>query len=76
MTDRGRFIASRIRQARRDLSLTQRELAERAGCCTRFISMLETGKRDPASMEVAGFARLAKALYLPMGKLYHGERTS
>lgn len=40
--DRG--VGADVRRRRRDLALTQEALAELAGCSSRFVRALETGK--------------------------------
>lgn len=37
-------ISNQVRRRRKSLSLTQEDLAELAGCSSRFIRALETGK--------------------------------
>ena len=44
MHDRSQALAEATRQRRRSLGLTQVELAELAGCSTRFVHMVEAGK--------------------------------
>lgn len=44
MSDRAFEIGSQIRARRTKLGLKQRELADLAGCSTRFVHTVETGK--------------------------------
>lgn len=44
MSDRASELAARVRARRRALGLKQRELAELAGCSTRFVHTVEAGK--------------------------------
>lgn len=44
MNDRASILANIIRERRRQLGLTQVELAELAQCSTRFVHMAEHGK--------------------------------
>lgn len=52
-------IAERIRERRRDLRLTQEELAERADLSANYIARLELGSKTPS---LSTMVRLAKAL--------------
>lgn len=45
MIDRALGISSSVRERRAKLGLTQAELAELAGCSTRFIHTVEAGKK-------------------------------
>ena len=44
MTDRAQDIAAAVRARRSELGLRQKELAELAGCSTRFVHTVEAGK--------------------------------
>lgn len=44
MTDRADDLGARVRSRRRELGLKQAELAELAGCSTRFVHTVEAGK--------------------------------
>lgn len=44
MNDRASALAGAVRRRRDELGLRQAELAELAGCSTRFVHMLESGK--------------------------------
>ena len=41
-------MGERIRQRRKQLSLTAAQLAQKADCSKSFISKIETGKRKPS----------------------------
>ncbi len=58
------ILAGRIRQRRRQLRLTQRDLAAVAGCTQSYISQFETGYR-PVSPEIA--QKLEGILKVPEG---------
>ena len=45
MTERLTKISREVRERRKSLRLSQQELADLAGCSTRFIHALEHGKR-------------------------------
>ena len=55
-----------LREARQSAGLTQEDLAERAEVSVRFISMLETGRRQPS---LSALAALAEGLRSPMSAL-------
>lgn len=59
-------LNERIKYYRKDLNLTQQELADLAGISLRALSNYEKGLREP-SMEV--IIRIAKALMIPVNKL-------
>jgi y4mF family transcriptional regulator len=44
MNDRASQLAGAVRSRREQLGLRQAELAELAGCSTRFVHMMESGK--------------------------------
>ncbi len=46
-------FADVLKEARRSAGLTQEDLAERAEVSVRFISFLETGKRQPSLSAIA-----------------------
>ena len=55
-----------LREARQSAGLTQEDLAERAEVSVRFISMLETGRRQPS---LSALAALADGLRSPTSAL-------
>jgi transcriptional regulator with XRE-family HTH domain len=57
----GEYVARR----RRELGLTQREVASRAGLSFQYLSDMERGKRQPARI-----GDLSRALDVPQGVLY------
>ena len=59
-------FAHALREARQSAGLTQEDLAERAEVSVRFISMLETGRRQPS---LSALAALADGLRSPMSAL-------
>lgn len=59
-------FAHALREARLGAGLTQEDLAERAEVSVRFISQLETGKRQPS---LSALAALAAGLMIPMSVL-------
>ena len=59
-------FAHALREARLGAGLTQVDLAERAEVSVRFISQLETGKRQPS---LSALAALAAGLMIPMSVL-------
>lgn len=50
-------LGRRIAEARRAKGLTQAEVARRAGLTTRYISMVETGRRNPTFLVLNDIAR-------------------
>lgn len=62
-------IGKRLRALRAEHGLTQRELADRAGMSTRFVSQLEAGG---ANVSVSRLADLARVLRVSMVTLLHG----
>lgn len=46
-------FADALREARQKAGMTQEELAERADVSVRFISLLETGRRQPSLSALA-----------------------
>ncbi|WP_333815602.1 helix-turn-helix domain-containing protein [Tabrizicola sp.] len=59
-------FAEVLRERREHAGLTQEELAERADVSVRFISFLETGRRQPS---LSALAAVSKGLGLPMSAL-------
>jgi len=59
-------FASVLRDARQDAGLTQEDLADRAEVSVRFISFLETGKRQPS---LSALAAVSKGLGQPISAL-------
>jgi transcriptional regulator with XRE-family HTH domain len=55
-----------LRAARKDLGLTQEQVAERSGVQAGEVSRIERGKRDP---RVSTLEKLAVAVELPPGRL-------
>ena len=55
-----------LRELREQAGLTQEELAERADVSVRFISFLETGRRQPS---LSALAAVSKGLGLSMSAL-------
>ena len=59
-------FAEALREARQCAGLTQEDLAERADVSVRFISLLETGKRQPS---LSALAAISAGLRTPMSVL-------
>lgn len=59
-------FADALREERLRLGLTQEELADRADVSARFISFLETGRRQPS---LSALASVAKGLGLSLSAL-------
>jgi transcriptional regulator with XRE-family HTH domain len=59
-----------LRLARKIASLTQQELAERAGVTDSFISLIESGKRDIRSVGYETVVRIARALGVEPDELF------
>ena len=59
-------FAIALRQARQRAGMTQEDLAERAEVSVRFISFLETGKRQPS---LSALAAVSSGLGLKMSQL-------
>lgn len=55
-----------IKKLRRELALSQEQLAERCGFDRTYISMLERGARNPTLLNLL---RLANGLEVPISKL-------
>jgi transcriptional regulator with XRE-family HTH domain len=56
-----------IRRRRRELDLSQEELAERAGLHRNYVSGIETGTRNPSLKNIE---KLAKALEISIARLF------
>lgn len=59
-------FADALREARQKAGMTQEDLAERADVSVRFISLLETGKRQPS---LSALAAVSAGLGQPMSAL-------
>lgn len=59
-------IGQRIKEARKNAGLTQRELAEKSGSATGTIQQYELGKRQP---RIEPLQRIASALGVPVQQL-------
>ncbi len=59
-------FADVLREARHTAGMTQEDLAERADVSVRFISFLETGKRQPS---LSAIAAVSAGLGVPMSAL-------
>ncbi len=59
-------FAAVLRDFRERAGLTQEQLAERADVSARFISLLETGKRQPS---LSALAALSDGLGVPMSEI-------
>ena len=59
-------FAHALREARQSAGLTQEDLAERADVSVRYISHLETGKRQPS---LSALAAISAGLRMPMSVL-------
>ena len=59
-------FATTLRESREEAGLTQEDLAERADVSVRFISFLETGKRQPS---LSALAAVSHGLGIPMSNL-------
>lgn len=59
-------FADVLREARQTAGMTQEDLAERADVSVRFISFLETGKRQPS---LSALAAVSAGLGVPMSTL-------
>lgn len=60
-------VGKRIKKARKDLNLTQEELAEKVGMHYTTISRIETGDSNPP---VQTIAKIAKALKISPSELF------
>jgi len=61
------LLGNRIRQLRKNLKLTQAQLADKAGLSTNFIALLEKGKR---SASVDTLFRISKVLKVELKELF------
>jgi transcriptional regulator with XRE-family HTH domain len=59
-------LGKNLRAARKQLGLTQEQVAERSGVQAGEVSRIEAGKRDP---KVSTLEKLAAAVELPPGRL-------
>ncbi|MCZ0963877.1 helix-turn-helix domain-containing protein [Paracoccus benzoatiresistens] len=59
-------FASTLRRVREQVGLTQEDLAERADVSVRFVSFLETGKRQPS---LSALGALSRGLGMSMSEL-------
>ena len=71
MADREEFVLGRtVRQLREDRGMAMRELADRAGVSSSFVSQIERGVANPS---VASLQRIAEALGTSIGALFDGS---
>jgi transcriptional regulator with XRE-family HTH domain len=66
-------VGQRIAARRRQLGLTQIDLAHRAGMSRRWLIMAERSPHDP-SLQLGMLRRIAKALGVSVGWLADGTR--
>lgn len=59
-------LGERIREMRINKDLTQLELADRSGCASNYIAMLERGERNPTYLTLL---KIAGGLGVKMGEL-------
>lgn len=59
-------LGSNLRKARKELNLSQEEVAARSGVHATEVSRIEAGKRDP---RVSTLKKLAAAVEMPPGRL-------
>lgn len=59
-------FASALKAARQNAGMTQEDLAERAEVSVRFISLLETGKRQPS---LSALFAISRGLNIPLSSL-------
>lgn len=59
-------LGTNLRNVRKQLGLTQEEVAGRCGVHPTEVSRIEAGKRDP---RISTVRRLAKAVEVPPGRL-------
>ncbi len=71
--NQGATIGSRIKQARKEKSINQAELATRLGVSQPTVANWESGIHDPRQMMLA---KIAEALEVPLGWLGSGERSA
>ena len=62
-------LGANLKAARKNLDLTQEQVAERSGVHATEVSRIEAGKRDP---QVSTVEKLAKAVELSPGQLLDG----
>lgn len=62
-------LGNRIRSFRKELGLSQEELAFRCGFDRTYISMLERGKRNPSYLNLL---KLSKGLNVEISRLVKG----
>src|SRR5260370_27462534 len=65
--DHANMFGRRLKILRKAKKLNQDEFAEKEGIETRYLSNLETGRRNPSFKKTV---ELAKALDVPMGALF------
>tara|TARA_R110002124_G_scaffold77506_5_gene207484 strand:+ start:1573 stop:2895 length:1323 start_codon:yes stop_codon:yes gene_type:complete len=65
----GYLVGTRIREARRKMGLTQRQLAAAAGLSASYLNLIEHNKRRIAGLRLQA---LARALHLPASALNEG----
>ena len=69
--DREEFVLGRtVRQLREDRNMAMRELADKAGVSSSFVSQVERGVANPS---VASLQRIAAALGTSIGALFDGN---
>lgn len=64
-------LGNRIKNFRKELGLSQEELAFRCGFDRTYISMLERGKRNPSYLNIL---KLSKGLNIKLSNLVEGLR--
>lgn len=64
-------LGTRIKIFRKELGLSQEELAFRCGFDRTYISMLERGKRNPSYLNIL---KLSKGLNIKLSNLVEGLR--
>jgi transcriptional regulator with XRE-family HTH domain len=67
-----RRLGARVKHLRRERSLTQEELAERASLTSKFVGEVERAESNPSA---ASLARRAAALSVSMGDLFEADPT-
>ncbi len=60
-------VGKRIKRARKDMEMTQEELAEKVNMHYTTISRIETGDSNPPIQTIA---KIAKALRIPLSELF------
>jgi len=68
-----RLLASNIKAARKRLSITQAQLAEKVGTSTSFIGEIEVRRKFPSPANIEG---IASALCLEVYQLFSQENDS